>query len=115
MILGVREIMYYFINDQEAKEILADGRGPAQYSLTLRDRWGRLVAHSFNGKAFVAWGEKEVGSFRGRPTILIGVGGAGGPMASEMAKLGISQLTLIDRAPKHKEVKTLQKMVPSVE
>jgi shikimate 5-dehydrogenase len=90
---------------------LARGRGTPNFDVIVHEPGG-LTAHSYNGVALREWWRQEGYTFTGQSVAVIGLGGAGGPIAEEIAEELPAQLTVVDRTPKKDLVSCLQRKVP---
>lgn len=82
------------------RRYLGDARSDENVDTLIRNSEGRLEPYDLNSAAFVEWFKQEVGSFSGRPVVLLGVGGVGEPIAKKIAAEKPRSLLLVDVADK---------------
>ena len=80
---------------------------PTNVDCLVKDSYGKLQCFDLNGPSFVGWFTDEVDTFENRVVIILGVGGAGEPIARRISKEKPKQLTLVDPLPKYRLVTEL--------
>lgn len=79
---------------------LGDAASEANVDTLIRNKEGSLEPYDLNSEAFVGWYKEDVGSFQGKPVVLVGVGGVGEPIAKKIAAEKPAGLLLVDVADK---------------
>lgn len=82
------------------RKYLGDENSEANVDTLIRGESGELEPYDLNSTAFVEWYKADVGPFKGRPVVLVGVGGVGEPIAKKIAAEKPSSLLLVDVADK---------------
>lgn len=72
------------------------GDPEADIDSLIRDESGQLQPYDMNSAAFVDWYEQEVGNFKDKSVVMVGIGGVGEPMAKRIAARQPQQLLLMD-------------------
>lgn len=75
---------------------LGDAHSGINVDTLIRNSEGQLEPYDLNSTAFVEWFKDEAGTFSGKPVILMGVGGAGEPIAKKIAAEKPMSLLLVD-------------------
>ncbi len=75
---------------------LGDADSEANVDTLIRNDNGNLAPYDLNSTAFVEWYEEEVGPFKDKPVVLVGIGGVGEPIAKKIAAEKPSNLLLVD-------------------
>lgn len=70
--------------------------GPVNIDTLSKHEGGRLKPFSLNGTAFCSWFIDEVNTFKDKTVIILGVGGAGEPIAREIMNYNPRSLHLVD-------------------
>ena len=73
-----------------------DPDSEANVDTLIRNDEGKLEPYDLNSAAFVEWYKEDIGTFRGKPVVLVGVGGVGEPIAKKIAAEKPSSLSLVD-------------------
>jgi len=81
----------------------------------VKNQNGELIPFNLNGQAFVDWFLDEVGAIKGSTVVLVGVGGAGGSIAREIAINRPSELILVDLMDKRPLAQELSSSYTKVE
>ena len=75
---------------------LGDAYSETNVDTLIRNDEGNLEPYDLNSTAFVEWYKDEVGSFKDKQVVLVGVGGVGEPIAKKIAAERPSNLLLVD-------------------
>ena len=74
---------------------LGDPQSDGNIDTLIRNANGSLLPYDLNSAAFVEWFKDEVGEFRGKPVLLVGIGGVGEPIAKRVAAEKPGKLALV--------------------
>lgn len=77
----------------------------------IRNEKGDMVPFDLNAPSFVDWFNNEVSSFNDKTIIIIGVGGAGEPIAKKISELKPLEIILVDPIDKTNLVRDLETKV----
>lgn len=84
-------------NNNVAKELFRNlENAPINIDTIIKNKKGKLMPYNLNGPTFIDWFLDKTGTFTKKVVILIGAGGAGEPIAREIAKHKPIKLLLVD-------------------
>lgn len=84
---------------------------PINVDALVKDKNGKLQLYDLNGPSFTDWFEAEVGNFKNKQIVVLGVGGVGEPIARIISTKQPDHLFLVDLIQKTFLVKELSNLV----
>lgn len=98
-ILGINQTQPHKSNPV-LKEYFKGNNLPTNVDAIIRNNSGELIPYDLNGPSFMSWYKNEVGSFKDKMVIVLGVGGVGEPLVRAIIKEEPKKIFLVDPVDK---------------